>query len=888
MKNKFSKLLLLSSALLLASCGDEPVVNNDLQDAADYYYQTIKDDKTSLQSYDLNSKLFIGGVSYTLTWNLEVTSGDAGTVKIGEVNAEGRVPVTIDFDKAQASETTYKLTCTVTDAEGTTTSFTLERNVPKFTFVDYNKWIEACAAGSDEVISVKAFVIGAIGKESSGSFGSLYLQDAQGRGYYAYAPKLDSSIKTREALNAAYPAGTEVIVSGTATNYSGQHEFNKGCSVTATGNTAEGLGIELPYTNATEAFATAESSKDAAKLDVYQNARVTLENCKLGSVDGDYYYFTVGDGTAKYNVYRTNYFLDDETLTQALGKFTSGYTATITGVVSCYSSSYQIYPDSIDSITITSSEVSDDAKIDLGLEAVSKEYGVKYNKSQTVDLPETDEAGIAYTYTASGDGIALDENGNLVVTQSDVETTNTLTVTAKLGSTEKTIELTIVVTSAMPNFSTLAEAVSFADGTDVVVTGQVKEINTPYSEQYGNITLTITDGTNDFYLYRLKGNYEVGDNLLVTGTVGSYNGAKQLAAGGTAIKYNAEGLTSIPDALASEDGTEVKFFGMVNEINTEWSDQYGNITVTVEDAEGNEFYLYRLSTNVKVGDFAVFTGKVGSYKGEKQLAAGGTAQILGASEEGGEEGGETPAPETPVYTEMTLAEALAAEDGTNVTITGTVTSIKTPWSDQYGNITVFINDGTAELELFRIKTNVQVGDKIKVSGTMATWYENRQLAAGATAEILESAGGSEGGEEEAPVPEVEPIEVEGNVVNFSELGLENATDVVTVKLGDATLTFDLGANAYGNTPKYYTSGAAVRVYAYNTLTISSEKTIVAVKFTFVEGNVPTADDSIFSVGTYDYETFVLTVEGGTNEVMLTRNASKGHFKVVSVEVVYQG
>ena len=94
--------------------------------------------------------------------------------------------------------------------------------------------------------------------------------------------------------------------------------------------------------------------------------------------------------------------------------------------------------------------------------------------------------------------------------------------------------------------------------------------------------------------------------------------------------------------------------------------------------------------------------------------------------------------------------------------------------------------------------------------------------------------------------------------------------------------------AYVNTPKYYTNCTAVRVYAYNTLTISSEKTIVAVKFTFVEGNVPTADDSIFSVGTYDYETFVLTVEGGTNEVMLTRNASKGHFKVASVEVVYQG
>lgn len=875
MKNKFSKLLLLSSALLLASCGDEPVVNNDLQDAADYYYQTIKDDKTSLQSYDLNSKLFIGGVSYTLTWNLEVTSGDAGTVKIGEVNAEGRVPVTIDFDKAQASETTYKLTCTVTDAEGSTTSFTLERNVPKFTFVDYNKWIEACAAGSDEVISVKAFVIGAIGKESSGSFGSLYLQDAQGRGYYAYAPKLDSSIKTRDALNAAYPVGTEVIVSGTATNYSGQHEFNKGCSVTATGNTAEGLGIELPYTNATEAFATAESSKDAAKLDVYQNARVTLENCKLGSVDGDYYYFTVGDGTAKYNVYRTNYFLDDESLTQALGKFTSGYTATITGVVSCYSSSYQIYPDSIDSITITSSEVSDDAKIDLGLEAVSKEYGVKYNKSQTVDLPETDEAGIAYTYTASGDGIALDENGNLVVTQSDVETTNTLTVTAKLGSTEKTIELTIVVTSAMPNFATLAEVVTLEDGTDVAVVGTVKQIDTEWSDQYGNITVTITDGTNDFYLYRLGTKVEVGDNILVTGTVGSYKGAKQLAQGGKAIKYDATGLTSIPDALASEDGTEVKFFGMVNEINTEWSDQYGNITVTVEDAEGNEFYLYRLSTNVKVGDFAVFTGKVGSYKGEKQLAQGGTAEVLGAEA----------APEIE-YVEMDLATALGSEDGTALIVSGTVKSIDTAWSDQYNNMTVTITDGTNDLQLFRIGTKVNVGDKIKVTGTLGSYNGVKQTNAGATVEVLESAGG------EVDTPTVPEVLEGAIVVDYTDSTTTNMTgenDAALLGLDESWTV--VGANNGNNNFPGLNKASQLRLYASNadgngnTVTFTNTSTIVKIRINFVEGY----DDSVLNVIVGDT---VVTAENGIYTINATsfvlKNVCVGantQVRIDSIEVV---
>ena len=71
-------------------------------------------------SYKLNLFIvFIGGVSYTLTWNLEVTSGDAGTVKIGEVNAEGRVPVTIDFDyedsEGDAHTTTEKINIPVVE-----------------------------------------------------------------------------------------------------------------------------------------------------------------------------------------------------------------------------------------------------------------------------------------------------------------------------------------------------------------------------------------------------------------------------------------------------------------------------------------------------------------------------------------------------------------------------------------------------------------------------------------------------------------------------------------------------------------------------------------------------------------------------------------------------
>jgi hypothetical protein len=84
---------------------------------------------------------------------------------------------------------------------------------------------------------------------------------------------------------------------------------------------------------------------------------------------------------------------------------------------------------------------------------------------------------------------------------------------------------------------------------------------------------------------------------------------------------------SLADAVALADGVRVIVKGTVKEINTEWSEKYGNITVTIEDAAGNTLYIYRLATNVKVGDVVTITGKMGSYNGSKQIAAGATAVI---------------------------------------------------------------------------------------------------------------------------------------------------------------------------------------------------------------------------------------------------------------------
>ena len=71
---------------------------------------------------------------------------------------------------------------------------------------------------------------------------------------------------------------------------------------------------------------------------------------------------------------------------------------------------------------------------------------------------------------------------------------------------------------------------------------------------------------------------------------------------------------------------------------------------------------------------------------------------------------------------------------------------------------------------------------------------------------------------------------------FSELGYENAEEVTTVVGNDVTLTFDAGTNA-SNSPKYYNTGAGVRMYVGNTLEVAlkdqtGDTRITAIDFTF--------------------------------------------------------
>lgn len=86
-------------------------------------------------------------------------------------------------------------------------------------------------------------------------------------------------------------------------------------------------------------------------------------------------------------------------------------------------------------------------------------------------------------------------------------------------------------------------------------------------------------------------------------------------------------ITTIPDALAAADGAELEITGIVI-IAESWSTQYNNMSVTIKDNDGNTLYVFRLGTQVGLGDTITVKGVVGSYNDTKQVAQGATATIL--------------------------------------------------------------------------------------------------------------------------------------------------------------------------------------------------------------------------------------------------------------------
>ena len=124
----------------------------------------------------------------------------------------------------------------------------------------------------------------------------------------------------------------------------------------------------------------------------------------------------------------------------------------------------------------------------------------------------------------------------------------------------------------------------------------------------------------------------------------------------------------------------------------------------------------------------------------------------------------------------------------------------------------------------------------------------------------------------------------GEKIDFSQLGYENGQEITTVEVEGVnfSVTFNKGTNS--NTPKYYTTGTAIRVYGGGNFTVNSTKNITKIEITFGSGdngengnNPIAANEGSYSNGTWT---------GSASEVIFTVGGTSGNRRIQSIEVTF--
>ena len=746
--------VVLCASMLFAACAPS-LEAETLEAMKEMLYQMYKDGNPA-NTYEVVGLVAAKGEKANVQWSVSVTSGDKNAVKVGSYDEESK-KVTIEVDPEPAADVTYTLTATlasekgkVYEIDGQPASISFERSLKAFKVNTYAEYLAACqannGAGSEEQIRIKGYVIGVVCMESS-SKGSLYIQDAEGHGYYAYAPvDATKDCETTEQLRAKWPIGTEVYVTGTVTTYNGQYEFNKNCEVRATGKTA--TADQIPYVDATSAFAAATSNEDTA-LAEYQNRRVTLKDAiitrvditlKDGKYDKVYYYFTLPGSEVEFNVYYTIYFIDEATMLDLHDKLVVGKKVDLTGVISVYSKDFQVYPDSANSVSNVRDVTYTDAE---KIEAAKKNLSVVDTavEGDVIELPATGALETTITWALDGEytNVTL-ADGKLTVNEQIADTVVVkLVATIASGSASENVTFEVTVPAARTSFikAALNAGAALDDGSTTeqsyMIIGTLSEIDSEYSEQYKNVSFYVQDAEGNkilVYRYNLEdaATVKVGDFIAFAAPIKNYKGTIEAVA-----TFEALDITTLADAAAAglagtgEAGTQV--YGYVKSIDSAYSAQYGNITVTISDGT-DDFYIYRLKggEDIMVGDYLLITGTPSQYKNAAQMAQGATyvkSPIHVAT--------------APAEKVTTIEAALSAAVGTPAELTGTVDRYNSAdFKDSY-----YIKDEAGkEILVYRANSEANIGDVIKVVGTIGAYNGVNQIAQGSTVTVITPAGGS--------------------------------------------------------------------------------------------------------------------------------------------------
>ena len=340
--------------------------------------------------------------------------------------------------------------------------------------------------------------------------------------------------------------------------------------------------------------------------------------------------------------------------------------------------------------------------------------------------------------------------------------------------------------------------------------------------------------------------------------------------------------------------------------------------ITDDGNSGTEFEAYQINylggaafaegnTDVKVGDEVVIYGPLARYNTTAETNGKGTAYLYSLN-------GETQPKSN--HDGLTLENAFTASEANAwimANISGNTNTGNTKYyvkgkisrmyqsngkdqnftNNSYKQASFFITDdgnsGT-EFEAYQINylggaafaegnTDVKVGDEVVIYGPLAK-YNTIAETAGKGAAYLYSLNGKTTDEGSNPGGGGGTTSNDPVTITFAEQNLANAQEITSLTVGAITITGEKGSNS--NTPKYYTSGTAVRFYGGNSFTLtSSGNKIAKVEFTFASGegtNEITAD-----VGTFQSPVWT----GSAQAVKFTIGGTSGQRRISKIVVTFE-
>jgi len=556
MKKILSIMMAIVCILGLVACSNGTAkvestdAKSDLTAAKEYLYTMYKDQNAVTPTdYSVVGLVNIGGVKFDVTW-----TADSDTIKIAPQDKM----VTIDVDEKNPEEVVYKLTATIADAEGKTESVTFERSVPAAIIIEegmsYEEIVEAAYQLKDGIAMDGEYRL----------FGTITKIDTP---YSADYKNITVTIQVGELADKPMmcyrlagdgadklKVGDQITVEGKIKNYKGTIEFDAGCVLVGMGEMkdqsamleaayalAEGIAMTDPMT-----LTGVINKVDTAYSAEYKNVTVTMI-CDGIEDKPIMCYRLQGEGADKIGV---------------------GDTITVTGIMKNYKGTI--------------------------------EFDAKCNLDSFVKAEGAAEEPVAEAKPAFDAAILFDE--------------------AQL----------------------VAAAFALADGeaipTPAVLKGEITKIDTPYSAEYKNVSVTIKVADKEILCYRLKGEgadkLAVGDQIAVAGILKNYKGTIEFDAGcklvaadaadSAAVAVAAYALLNCETAIADEK----TLTGEVISVDTAYSAEYKNVTVTIQVADLADYAIqcFRLSgegaDKLAVGDTVTVKGALSTYDGKVQVAKG--------------------------------------------------------------------------------------------------------------------------------------------------------------------------------------------------------------------------------------------------------------------------